>query len=198
MALATERVVSANRQLAVQLDPAPIEAPSLADRFTESFGRWAELASARQRGHDLEWLPAWAQRNLAGLAELEAGWASAATGDALCHCDLRADNLLLTEHEVVVVDWPWASIGAAWFDGVAMVPSLIMQGAPDWQPLLERYFDALEAPPDGVSAVLAALAGFFLYWAHQPAEPGLPTLPAFQRAQGEAAIDWLRIRTGWH
>lgn len=38
----------------------------------------------------------------------------AGRGPTLLHSDLRADNLLLTPTRVVAVDWPWASVGAAW------------------------------------------------------------------------------------
>ena len=38
-----------------------------------------------------------------GLAALD--------GDTLVHCDIRADNMLITpgRHAGVVVDWPWGS-----------------------------------------------------------------------------------------
>ncbi|MFI7404394.1 aminoglycoside phosphotransferase family protein, partial [Streptomyces sp. NPDC049541] len=41
---------------------------------------------------------------------------------------------------------------------------------------------------------LAALAGYFVAHALQPPPPGLPTLRAFQRAQGDTALAWLRRR----
>jgi aminoglycoside phosphotransferase (APT) family kinase protein len=188
------RVVAAAGQLAATLDPSPIAVASVQDRFGESFHGWRRLAVA---GGDLGFVPPWARRHLDALAELEAGWAAAAVGSTLCHCDLRADNLILTDAAVIVVDWPWASIGPPWFDGVAMVPSLIMQGAPGWEPLITGYLDFLRADPAAVTALLAAFAGFFLFYAQLPAQPGLPTLRAFQRSQGEAALVWLRARTGW-
>ncbi|MEV1203446.1 hypothetical protein, partial [Microbispora rosea] len=49
----------------------------------------------------------------------------------------------------------------------------------------------------GQGAVLAAVTGFFLQRGSLPAPPGLPTLRAFQLAQGRAALAWLRRRTGW-
>ncbi|MCT9932010.1 aminoglycoside phosphotransferase family protein [Planotetraspora sp. A-T 1434] len=53
-----------------------------------------------------------------------------------------------------------------------------------------------EADPDAVTAVLAAMAGYFVRQARQPAPPGLPTLRAFQGAQGRTALPWLRSRLG--
>src|SRR5204863_381053 len=51
--------------------------------------------------------------------------------------------------------------------------------------------------PAAVTAVVAALAGFFVYESLQPALPGLPTLRDFQAAQGRTALDWLSTRVGW-
>ena len=42
-----------------------------------------------------------------------------------------------------------------------------------------------------------AMAGFFTAEGLRPAPPGLPTLRAFQLAQGEVAQRWLSYRTGW-
>jgi hypothetical protein len=47
-----------------------------------------------------------------------------------------------------------------------------------------------------VTAVLAAIAGFFVSASLEPAPPGLPTLRGFQLAQGRAALAWLRRRLG--
>jgi hypothetical protein len=52
------------------------------------------------------------------------------------------------------------------------------------------------AVPASVDAVLAAFAGFFTWNALQPPPPGLPTLRAFQAAQGEVARRWLAERAG--
>ncbi|MCZ0978820.1 hypothetical protein O1L60_05010 [Streptomyces diastatochromogenes] len=95
----------------------------------------------------------------------------------------------------MVVDWPWASVGAPWFDVVAMGPSVIMRGAPDAIGLLDRHLLARGADAEDVTTVLIALAGCFLHQSVQPPPPGLPTLRGFQRAQGEAALDWVRERT---
>jgi hypothetical protein len=40
------------------------------------------------------------------------------------------------------------------------------------------------------------LTGFFLYGSLQPPPRNLQRLRAFQRAQGEAALRWLRARLG--
>ncbi|MEV4103648.1 hypothetical protein AB0J42_25605 [Nonomuraea sp. NPDC049649] len=178
-------VLAAVRRMGAALTPSPVEVPSIEERFDDSFRGWRRLL-----GEDTAGLDPWALRHLAALAELEAGWAGAAAGDTLLHADLRADNLLVAGDRVYVVDWPWACRGAAWFDVLAMLPSVAMQGGPPPQ-------EVLPDPCSGITAVVAALAGYFVRQSRQPGPPGLPTLRAFQHAQGVAALEWLRHRTGW-
>ena len=47
---------------------------------------------------------------------------------------------------------------------------------------------------EDVDAVLAGLLGYFLDAARLPDPPGLPTVRAFQRAQGEVVLRWLKER----
>ncbi len=51
--------------------------------------------------------------------------------------------------------------------------------------------------PDVITVLLVAVASFFVSHSLRPVPPGLPTLRAFQAAQGEVALAWLRRRTGW-
>jgi hypothetical protein len=110
---------------------------------------------------------------------------------------VRADNVLITAGGVVFVDWPAACVGAPWFDVVAFAPSVAMQGGPkpDW--VLASSRTGAAADPDAVTAVVAAIAGYFTWQTRQPAPQGLPTVRAFQAAQGQHARAWLRRRTGW-
>jgi aminoglycoside phosphotransferase (APT) family kinase protein len=186
------RVLAAVTDLAAALTPAPIAAPTFADRFAATFTGWRTLA-ATGAPDDLD---PWVRETLRDLAALESGWEVAAAGSTLLHADLRADNLLLTADRVVVVDWPWASIGAPWIDLLAMLPSVAMQGGPPPWTVFDRHPVAAGADPAAVTAVLAALAGFFVYRGGLPAPPGLPTVRAFQAAQGRCAVDWLRTRLG--
>ncbi|MFI1800159.1 phosphotransferase [Streptomyces sp. NPDC020379] len=192
------RVLAAADELSVLLDPSPIAAPTVADRFGEKFQGWRRLSAASADGTvDLAWLDPWARRNLERLVDQEAAWIAAAAGSALIHGDLRADNILLTGNRVMVVDWPWAAVGASWFDVVAMGPSVIMQGAPDAVSLLDQHLFARGADPEDVTTVLIAVAGYFLHQSVQAPPPGLPTLRDFQRGQGQAALHWVRERTHW-
>jgi aminoglycoside phosphotransferase (APT) family kinase protein len=190
-----DRVLAAMADLACSLDPAPIDAPSVVGR-TPSLGcGWSLLAEAAQaRTDDLAGLDPWARDRLALLVAIEAGWADAASGEALVHSDIRADNILLTHNRVVFVDWPWACLAARWLDLVAMLPSVQMQGGPPAEQVFARHPVSKEADPDAVTAAITALAGFFVWQSRQLAPPGLPTLRAFQAAQGETALDWLQTR----
>ena len=154
---------------------------------------WWKLAEKRPTNLD-----AWSARHLDTLAGLEAEASVAATGDTLLHLDLRADNLLLTpEGRVLVVDWPHARIGASWVDAVFLAPSVAMQGGPPPEGLVARRPHGRRVDSDALTAVVAAVAGFFTRESLQPAPPGLPTLRPFQAAQGEVARSWLARRTGW-
>lgn len=180
-----DRVLAALGKMSDALTPSPIEAPTIGEAFEESFQGWRRLLREDTAGLD-----PWALRHLAELAGLESGWAEAAAGDTLVHADLRADNILLTSERVYVVDWPWACVGVSWYDRVVMLPSVAMQGGPEPHELFDD-------PDPAVTSVVAAVTGYFVRQGRQPDPPGLPTLRAFQRAQGVVALEWLKRRTGW-
>jgi aminoglycoside phosphotransferase (APT) family kinase protein len=193
-----DRILQTMSMLAERLTPSPLPnalAPSTETLFRERICGWGRLATAPVS--QVAQLHPWAQRHLAALATLEAQAPAAAAGNTLIHFDLRADNLLLTDEQVWIVDWPHAHIGAAWVDLIAFAPSVAMQGGPTPAQLLTHYAPAHGADPAAITAVIAALAGFFIHGSLQPAPPGLPTLRAFQAAQGAVAVEWLIKRTGW-
>ena len=163
-------------------------------------GEWSVVSGAywrRLQEDQPARLDAWSTRHLDRLADLEAEAPSAVAGDALLHLDVRADNLLLTPERVLVVDWPHARVGASWVDMVFFAPSVAMQGGPPPEELLARHPHARRASAEALTAVGAAIAGFFTREGLQPAPPGLPTLRAFQAAQGDVVRGWLARRTGW-
>src|SRR5713101_851388 len=105
-------------------------------------------------------------------------------GTTLLHADLRADNILLTPSRVFFIDWPWATRGAAWVDLLFMLPSVAMQGGPKPWEIFDAHPLGRSAPAAGVTAVVAAAAGFMIRGSRLPPPPGLPTVRAFQRDQG--------------
>jgi aminoglycoside phosphotransferase (APT) family kinase protein len=190
-----DRVLAAMTDLATGLTPAPFDAPEAVTRFATLGRGWRELAKSGPAG--AAGLDPWAATHLDELVALESDWAAAASGRSLVHADIRADNILLAPGRVVFVDWPWACLAAPWFDLVAMLPSVAMQGGPQPEEILVRHPLARGVDPAAITAVAAAFAGMFVWLAGRPDPPGLPTLRAFQRAQGTAALAWLHRRTGW-
>jgi hypothetical protein len=184
-------VVPAIVDLGRRVTPSPLpHLQSVVERHRPVFDGWRRLAGG---DGPVERLDGWAAGRLDDLAALEAGWEEAAIGDTLLHADLRADNLLLTaDGTVVLVDWPWACVGAAFVDPLFMLPSVGLGGGPAPAAVVARYGLFVDVDRDAVLAVLAACTGFFVRSSLDPPPPGLPSLRAFQAAQGELALEWLR------
>jgi aminoglycoside phosphotransferase (APT) family kinase protein len=163
--------------------------PATAELFAPDFAGWD-----RVHAEPVADLDPWADAHLDRLAATAARSTAVLAGDRLVHGDARADNLLLRpDKTVVVVDWPWATRGPAWFDPVCLLVNVALnEPAADVDGLVRRW---LPDVPDGhVDAVLAGLAGYFVDVARRPDPPGLPTVRSFQRAQGVVVLRWLRRR----
>jgi hypothetical protein len=180
------RVTAALDRLAGALTPSPIELPAIGEKYARAFTGWRRLAQSPPDGLD-----SWSRGHLADLAVLEETWEGQAAGDTLLHTDVRADNILFTGDDVVIVDWPHACRGAAFVDLVFFAPSAAMQGGPEPADLLALSAAGRGADPQRLAAMVCALGGYFTYQSLQPAPAGLPTLRAFQAAQGEVARRWL-------
>ncbi len=192
-----ERVLDALADQAIALTPAPIEAPPAVSRFRHLGRGWGLLAAAAASGADgLTGLDPWVVTHLDDLVAREQRWDEAVHGNSLAHGDVRADNILLTPDRVVFVDWPWACLAPPWFDLVAMLPNVAVNGGPAPENVFSAHALAGVADQDAVTVVVASLAGMFAYVGRQPDPPGLPTLRAFQQAHGTAALDWLKTRLG--
>ena len=187
LAAELQQVVAALDRLAETLTPAPVPAPTVAERLAAQFTGWRSLAASG--GHD--GLDSWSQQHLDQLAALEATWADHTAGDTLLHADIRADNILLTGQGAVVVDWPWACRGAAFTDLVLFAPSVAMQGGPPPAELIASSQSGRTADPQAVAALVCALTGYLTERSLQPPPPGLPTVRAFQAAQATIARQWL-------
>ncbi len=171
--------------LADTLTPSPVpDVPDAADTIGGDFAGWDNIAA--QPVDDLD---PWAATHLGALQAAAArARAALTTGDTLAHCDVRADNILIRPGGgIVFVDWPWGCIGPAWLDTVLLAVNVIVHGGAG-----DRLLTGIDR--QHVTDVVAGLAGFFLDMGRRPAPPGLPTVRAFQRAQGEALLPWLRDR----
>jgi aminoglycoside phosphotransferase (APT) family kinase protein len=185
-------VVAALQKMAADLTPSPIDTDATASRALErGVNGWRVALDRGERRLD-----AWSLKHLARLADLEAQAPAAAVGRTLLHFDSRADNLLIAGDRVFVLDWPSARIGAPFVDWAAMAPSVSLQGGPDPEAFLSR-FDLTGVSEQAIDAVVCTIAGYFVVRALEPPPPGLPTVRAFQAAQGVHALRWLQERTGW-
>jgi hypothetical protein len=185
-----DRVLDALALLADQLTPTPLAAPKAS--IPGELNYWELLSDEPTALVRLVGLDLWVRDNLDRLTKIAATSGPAFEGDTLLNCDIRADNILLTDERVFFVDWPHATVGAPWLDLLYFLPSVAMQGGPDPQATFWGHPVADGARGDTVRSVLAGLAGFFIYGATQPPPAGLPTLRRFQLAQGIEAVGWLR------
>jgi hypothetical protein len=112
-------------------------------------------------------------------------------GDRLVHWDVRADNVLVRDGQVVLLDWAWACRGAGWLDTLTLALELRIQGGPDADELLASRPLTRDVAPEQLAALVACLAGFWAERAGRPAPPGLPTIRAWQEHCATAALGWL-------
>lgn len=165
--------------------------PTLERSLGDDFNGWKRLRADPPACADpwlLGNLDLWERLAERGMGELQ--------GRSLVHQDIRADNILLTQQGgALIVDWPWAGIGSPWFDALGLLVNVgVYDPAFDVDSVLgtHQVFDA--ATDEGIDGVLSGLGAYFLDAARQSPVPGLPTLRAFQKKQGDAVLSWLRQR----
>src|SRR5215218_5669097 len=74
-------------------------------------------------------LDPWSRHHLDDFCRVASRGLGRLGGDSLLHADIRADNLVIhTDGTVAVVDWPWACIGAAWFDQLLLCVNVDLYG----------------------------------------------------------------------
>jgi hypothetical protein len=113
-------------------------------------------------------------------------------GPYLVHADLHADNLLVHDGAVRVVDWSFACRGAPWVDTALLIPRLIDAGhtpaaAEQAAALVPAW---LSAPPDAITALAAARVLFALHMA----EHGPHHFARKRRRTAEACRTWVDYR----
>lgn len=185
-----ELVLAALADIAALPLPADLELPRCGDSLRGAFMGWEKL-----RKRPMEGLEPWAAENLELLVELGRNGTESMAGESLVHGDMRADNVLLTASGAVLVDWPYASRGAAWLDSLSILINVNTDSAVGHAEALlgsRPVFYGVE--PQAVTGVLAGWAGYYLDMSRRPDPPGIPTLRAFQRRQADALLGWLRLR----
>ena len=188
-------VLETLQRLADELTPVPagLVVPRTEDELRDDFAGFDNLVAEPWDG-----LPGIAVDHLDELRALASRGIDACHGESLVHLDVRADNMLVRpDGSVVLVDWPWACRGVAWIDSVALLVNVGLYGGHDIEALTTESPVLCAADPELVTAFLAGLAAYFLDSARTPAPAGLPTVRAFQLAQGEVVLGWLAHRLGW-
>jgi hypothetical protein len=86
-------------------------------------------------------------------------------GDTLLHYDLSANNMLISQGQVYVIDWSFAARGAAWIDAAMLAPRLVEAGHTPGQvdELLTRIPSWASAPPSAVIGLAALWTRFRIY-----------------------------------
>lgn len=175
---------------------ASITAPAGVESASDHLRRMPSWDAAVREGTDLSSWDPWVAEHLGQLAELSADWAGAAAGSALGHGDARADNMVRSGGRLLLVDWPYAVSAAPWLELLCFLPSAELEGAGSAAAIWDAHPLGQAADPDRATAVLAGLTGYFVYSSVQPPPVGVPHVRAYQRAQGEVALAWLRRRLG--
>ncbi len=100
-------------------------------------------------------------------------------GDALCHWDLRSDNMCFTESRAIFVDWNLACLSNPKLDLGFWLPSLEYEGGPKPETILPKE-------PE----IAAWVSGFFASRAGLPGISDAPRVRLVQRQQLETALPW--------
>ena len=175
-------------KLAAAVTPSPLpKTPQAAELMGPSLACWRKLADDVPADLDPVML-----RNLGTLAGLERTWERYARGATLLHTDVRADNVMRRDDgQLTIIDWDFPRQGAAWIEGVFLVPRLVMEGHTPGAaralaaPLLE------DAEEEAVVSLAVALAGHWEFCGRQRPMPGVPGLRALQQATAVAAWAWV-------
>ena len=174
----TTRQIELVRDMLAQL--ATYSLPGLLPLEEEAslWGGWMEVAADPEAFLGLKIASrTWLERALPILLAVDGK--QVLRGEALCHSDVRSDNLCFLGERVVLVDWNWACSGNPSADLAFWLPSLEAEGGPAPETILAEGgpFAAL------MSGYLAAHAGL-------PVIPEAPLVRKVQFEQLHSALPW--------
>jgi hypothetical protein len=162
---------------------------------------WGQLAKSREL-HQVaslakrraEEAAEWIAVALPLLRDLERELVRARPPFALLHFDTRSDNIRIAKDRLRIFDWPYPSVGPAELDVTAFAQSVVVDGGPVPQRVVDWYEDVLPLRAGLVDASLAGIAGYLADRARRPPAAGLPRIRAFQRQQLKACLTWAALR----
>jgi hypothetical protein len=107
-------------------------------------------------------------------------------GDAFLHTDYNVGNVLITEDRAWLVDWAWATRGAAFIDPALVMPRLIAAGhSPDDAEAWAAQHPAWhEAAPDAITKFAAAISRLWSQLADKHPDA------TWRRPLAESAATW--------
>jgi len=176
----SEAGVASVRQALAEMHAHPSPLPPLSEQLPswDAIYGWERVASDPEPFLTLGLAGAhWLEAALPELTRAEAR--VELEGDALCHFDVRSDNLCLREGGAVLVDWNRACTGPAALDLGFWLPSLAAEGGPAPETLL----------PDAPE-IAAFVAGFFACRAGLTGIERAPKVREVQRVQLRTALPW--------
>jgi len=184
-----DRVLTTVDWFAVAVTPSPISVPSTQPRI----GGWAEMTADSVARASLADHSQWAVNHLDDLARLEQDGLARARGSTLVHFDLLPHNILMTDTEVLFVDWAHARLGAPFIDLLMVLASAAADGI-DPEPILPGCDALASAGQVSVNAVLTALTGSWLAGGIALMQPRLEPIGLAKLHLGLGALSWLRRR----
>ncbi|WP_395108328.1 phosphotransferase family protein [Actinomadura sp. SCN-SB] len=189
------RVVDMIAGLKAVLTPCPVPVPAAPAELADLVHGWAELAHTPPAD-----LAPWARGHLDHLAKAETAWLDAAGGDTLLHGDINPSNMLVTSGQVLLVDWAQPVRGAAWIDIADLIPHLILAGHTPQaaQTLVADALNTAGGTEEAITSYAVAFAGYWARTSRLPDPPGVPHLRRYQARAADAALCWVRHRTGWN
>lgn len=140
-------------------------------------------------------LPAWVGPKLAELQALCDASASALSGDAILHNDVRPDNIIMrsADGRAFLCDWNFLAHGPRWADWVGLLV-YARHGGLDAQHWVRSSPLSADAKADDIDSWLAILAAYMTHFGMQPDLPSSPLLRAHGRFTARITLEWLAER----